>query len=535
MILPLLLFITSLLTITVMLVQLTGLEAIKASLAAGLTAGLEEISLEAGKDLSSQIEDRIRQELTALARDTEILSEGEVFTPILSSRLLLIPDFSTRKWLLRPKDQFPSNGSLNSSVVALFQSKLSEVYQPWRPEAESKWPFPSDSVLVILYQENYFTPTLELYFKPILHPETGIVTGVAVGRLDRFALKERIVEPFFEKALSPDLPKRPDGIDPEFVFMSLREPDGTVFYSTSVLTGGSPEVSIPLEKFTRYLAPMELRAGFLWKNSEEIAESIYQRNFWMISGVFCCLLILLVSLYLVNRKADQLDQLKSDFLVNTGHELKTPLAAIKLAGDSLKLGRVVGRDQIQRSYDIIHQEANRLEASINRLMDMGKLQQGSTVYSLTKHEAGVSWNAWTTRLSEYALLQGISLQVDSLQGSVLVNMDSSAIEEVLMILLDNAIDHAHSRQPLRLTQQISGNRWVIRLQDQGVGISKQDQQAIFEPFVRLGDHDIQKASGHGMGLYIARTIMLQHKGRISLDSEVGQGSTFTIELPIISS
>lgn len=518
-----------------MLVQLTGLQAIKASLSAGLTAGLEEISLEAGKDLSTQIENRIRQELTALAHDTEIVSEESAFTPILSSRLLLIPDFSTGKWLLRPKDQFPRNGSLNSSVVALFQSKLSEVYQPWNQEATAEWPFPSDSVLALCYQENYFTPTLELYFKPVLQAETGIVAGVAVGRLDRFAMKEKIVEPFFDKALSPDLPKRSDGIDPEFVFMSLREPDGTVFYSTSVLAGGDLEVSISLEKFTRYLAPMELRAGFLWKNSEEIAESIYRRNFWMIVGVFCCLLLLLAGLFLVNRKADRLDRLKSDFLVNTGHELKTPLAAIKLAGDSLKLGRVTGRDQIQRSYDIIHQEANRLETSINRLMDVGKLQQGKIAYSLTEHEASNSWNNWVARLSEYALLKGIFLEIDSFQGNVLVNMDSSAIEEVLMILLDNAIDHAHSRQPLRLRQQVNGNRWVIRLQDQGVGISKQDQQAVFEPFVRLGDHDIQKASGHGMGLYIARTILLQHKGSISLESAVGTGSTFSIALPIMSS
>lgn len=515
-----------------MLVQLTGLKAIKAPLASGLIAGLEEITLEAGKDLAQQIDDHIRQELTELTYDSKSISAGEVFSPLLSSQLVLFSDPSGNAWRWRPEDQPSQSVAADPTEVQLFQQLLSERYQPWNTEAGKNWPFHSDSVLTIFYQENYFTPILELYFKPILHPETGIITGIVGGKLDRFALKERIVVPFLEKALSPDLPKRPDGIDPEFVFMSLREPDGDAFYSTSFLPGGNTEVSIPLDRFTRYLAPMELRAGFLWKNSEAIAHSIYRRNFWMIVGVFCCLLILMVAMYLINRKADQLDRLKSAFLINVGHELKTPLSAIRLAGDSLRLGRAIGVDQQQRAYAIIHQESIRLQAKINTLLEAGKMQTGRRAYRLSQHHVAQYWPEWSARFIRYATLHEMDLDVDRAAPDCSICMDPQAVEEGIMILLDNAIQHANSRGAIQISHQISDDMWIIDVRDQGIGIPAADQSVIFDPFVRLGDDDIQNGSGHGLGLYIARSIVETHKGKIAVESTTGHGATFRIKLPI---
>ncbi len=75
--------------------------------------------------------------------------------------------------------------------------------------------------------------------------------------------------------------------------------------------------------------------------------------------------------------------------------------------------------------------------------------------------------------------------------------------------------------------------WIIDVRDQGIGIPAADQSVIFDPFVRLGDDDVQNVSGHGLGLYIARSIVETHKGKITVESKTGQGATFRIKLPII--
>ncbi|MCX6032835.1 MAG: PAS domain S-box protein [Chloroflexi bacterium] len=233
-----------------------------------------------------------------------------------------------------------------------------------------------------------------------------------------------------------------------------------------------------------------------------------------------------------NEKLKELDQLKSQFVANVSHELRTPLTNIKVYLHLLERGKPEKHAQYMTT---LHSETNHLEHLIEDLLDISRLDQGKIRIRL----AAVDVNRVMAMLVDARALlvkqAGLTLEVLPQPELPPALADADRLMQVLINLIANAVNYTPTGGSLVLSsglQRSDGQTWVtLTVRDTGLGITPEDQAHIFERFYR-GEAARQSATpGTGLGLAICQEIMQRHGGQITVESQVGQGSTFTVWLP----
>jgi two-component system, OmpR family, phosphate regulon sensor histidine kinase PhoR len=227
----------------------------------------------------------------------------------------------------------------------------------------------------------------------------------------------------------------------------------------------------------------------------------------------------------------QLSRLKTDFVSLVSHELRTPLTSIRMFIETLALGRVSDPKQTQQVLGMLLQETERLSSLIERVLDWGRIESGKKEYR--REPIAVQDLVETTvaafraqRLgAEAVIAQELSLELPH------VNVDREALAGALLNLLQNAYKYSGAEKRIALRARREGRTVAIDVEDNGVGIAPRHQKRIFERFYRVDNLLTRRTEGSGLGLSIARRIVEAHGGRITLTSQPGQGSTFTIHLP----
>ncbi|MFP4344802.1 MAG: histidine kinase N-terminal 7TM domain-containing protein [Anaerolineales bacterium] len=226
------------------------------------------------------------------------------------------------------------------------------------------------------------------------------------------------------------------------------------------------------------------------------------------------------------------DQAKSRFLSNVSHELRTPLTSIKVYLEMLSRGkeekRLVYLDALQR-------ETERLEVLIEDLLDVSRLDLGMLEMNLK----GVNVNLLVEILAQDRQVlfaeQGLQFEIETTEALPHVEGDPRLLEQVITNLLTNALHYTPAGGKVTLTTALVQEKeraWVtIAVSDTGLGISREEQEHLFERFFRGRASEVTQAPGTGIGLAISRDIVALHAGRLSVESELGVGSTFTIWLP----
>ncbi len=233
----------------------------------------------------------------------------------------------------------------------------------------------------------------------------------------------------------------------------------------------------------------------------------------------------------VNREIE-LARLKSDFVSNVSHELKTPLALIRLFAETLEMGRVRGPEKMQEYYATIRKESERLTGLINNLLDFSRIEAGGKQYRFEKTDvAGLVSQAIETCRYQFDQ-QGFELDEQIAPGIPEVQVDPEAYSLCVLNLLDNAMKY--SGQSRKLGVKLDRENGCVRLEvrDEGIGISRKDQERIFEKFYRAGDPLIHDTKGSGLGLSLVRHVAQAHHGTVTVESAPGQGSKFTLKVPI---
>ena len=246
-------------------------------------------------------------------------------------------------------------------------------------------------------------------------------------------------------------------------------------------------------------------------------------------------LMLLAGLYLAYtnvRREIRLSRLKSDFVANVSHELKTPLALIRLFAETLELGRVPGEEKAKQYYRIINKESQRLTQLINNILDFSRIEAGRKQYrfvatDLTRTVRDVV-EAYRFPIEQ----QGFILEVEIAEDVPEVEVDPEAIEQALLNLVNNAIKYSAEAKHIRLEVRRDGERVVISVRDRGIGVAKVEQKRIFEKFYRAETSLVHTTKGSGLGLALVQHIMEAHGGTVELVSGPGEGSTFTLALPL---
>ncbi len=261
-----------------------------------------------------------------------------------------------------------------------------------------------------------------------------------------------------------------------------------------------------------------------------------RRQVVVFTAAFGALLAVIVAGIVVTwrlmRRETEMAQLKSDFVANVSHDLKTPLSVIRMFGETLDMGRVTDETTRREYYRVITRESERLSRLIDNVLDFSRIESGRRTYAMlpTAVEPLVRE---TLEAFEYSLAQQ-AFKVETRIAPDLpeVPMDADAVGQALGNLIDNAIKYSGDRRSLSVVAALVDGQLAILVADEGIGIPFEEQGRIFEKFYRVGRSETQGRRGSGVGLALVSHVAEAHGGRVSVESRPGEGSRFTLWLSL---
>ncbi|MBR3723871.1 MAG: HAMP domain-containing histidine kinase [Bacteroidales bacterium] len=250
-----------------------------------------------------------------------------------------------------------------------------------------------------------------------------------------------------------------------------------------------------------------------------------------------CMIVLISALFVFSIRTilaqHKLDEMKTDFINNMTHEIKTPLATIGLACEMLKDETVTSDLATRRNFvNIISDENRRMRVLIETLLQSAKMS--GKKFSISPKEIDLNSIVQES-------VQSFLITIENRHGSLSTDLnpingilfaDELHISNMMHNLIDNAIKYSVEPPQIHISTHTEEGAAVIRITDHGIGISKDDQKHVFEKFYRVSTGNVHNVKGFGIGLNYVSQVVALHKGKISLTSELGQGSTFTISLPL---
>ncbi|MCC6999710.1 MAG: sensor histidine kinase [Deltaproteobacteria bacterium] len=247
--------------------------------------------------------------------------------------------------------------------------------------------------------------------------------------------------------------------------------------------------------------------------------------------VFCVLLVTgyILGTILVARGA-RLARVQNDFLSAVSHEVRTPMTSMRMFIDTLREGRVTDPAEQKRCLDIIHQEMGRLDGLVERLIELSRIESGRHAF---EHKPVPIRAVVDEALAAFAAVRvgaDVDLKVE-VEDGLMVRGDRAALAQAVGNLLVNAWKYTGADKRIELTARHQGQRHVaITVADNGAGIPREEQRAVFDKFER-GRAAIEGGQpGSGLGLAVVRAIVTAHGGKIDLESEPRHGSRFKIVL-----
>ena len=228
----------------------------------------------------------------------------------------------------------------------------------------------------------------------------------------------------------------------------------------------------------------------------------------------------------------ELVQIKSGFVSNVTHELKTPIAVIKLAVETLEMGRFRSEEEREKYLRTIQRESDRLAQLVDNILDFSRLEAGQQVLRFAA--VNVSELVQTALESFRLRLEDAGFKLDVQVAAPLprVRGDARALQHCLLNLLDNAVKYSRERKEIRVSAVAKDGMVGVSVSDRGIGIEAEHRERIFEKFVRVQTGLVHDVKGAGLGLSLVELIVRAHHGRVEVSSTLGEGSTFTIWLPV---
>jgi signal transduction histidine kinase len=226
----------------------------------------------------------------------------------------------------------------------------------------------------------------------------------------------------------------------------------------------------------------------------------------------------------------RLSQLRTDFVANVTHELKTPLTSIRMFAETLQLGRASSESERQESLDVIVGETERLTRLINTVLDFSKIERGQKEYRMGDVDVSEVVHSALKTLKYSLEDKRFTLEAD-IEPGVRATADADALEQAILNLVDNAVKYSGQAKWVRIALWSRDHAVFLRVSDRGIGIPEADERRIFDKFYRSRAANDGDAGGAGLGLTVVQHIVDAHGGRIEVESKVGEGSRFTIVLP----
>jgi two-component system phosphate regulon sensor histidine kinase PhoR len=241
--------------------------------------------------------------------------------------------------------------------------------------------------------------------------------------------------------------------------------------------------------------------------------------------------LLIYGLWYVYRsvqRESELVRLKSDFVANVSHELKTPLALIRMFAETLEMGRIDSEAKKQEYYRIIGQESTRLTHLIQNILTFSSMEAGKKTYSFAPAEINAIVTDVLGMYSEILTREGVEVETDLDASIAPYPLDRDALTEALLNLLDNALKYAKDGRWIAVRTRSEPGGFRIEIADHGPGVPPVDRERIFDTFYRSGSTLVHDTKGTGLGLSLVARIVAAHGGRISVVDEPPRGACFIL-------
>ncbi|MEZ5046968.1 MAG: HAMP domain-containing sensor histidine kinase [Chitinophagaceae bacterium] len=229
----------------------------------------------------------------------------------------------------------------------------------------------------------------------------------------------------------------------------------------------------------------------------------------------------------------RLSEIKSDFINNMTHEFKTPIATIQLASDALNNTRVISNtEQIKYYSSIIKEENRRMNKQVEKILQAAQLEKEEINLQIKKinvHEI-IDKVAQNTKLQMEEANAKLILDIQATQS--IIDADEVHFTNIIFNLVDNAIKYAKEDPVIHIKTKNANNQILITIADNGIGMDKETLNHIFEKFFRAHTGNLHNVKGFGLGLTYVKNITEAHKGKIAVQSELGEGTTFSLSFKI---
>lgn len=233
----------------------------------------------------------------------------------------------------------------------------------------------------------------------------------------------------------------------------------------------------------------------------------------------------------ISREAET-TRLKTEFVHNISHELKTPLTLIRLYGETLQRKENLSDKERKESYEIITKESERLSHLINNVLDLSRIEMGRKEFDLKKGNLAQVIRDTVESYRYHLEKKGVVVHEEISSDLSEMSFDAEAMASVLVNLLSNAMKFSPDKKEVTIKLFREDENAVLQVADKGIGISPKEVSSIFQRFYRSKSELVSETRGSGLGLTLVQHITEAHGGRIKVDSEPGKGSVFSIILPI---
>ncbi|MBN9299053.1 MAG: HAMP domain-containing histidine kinase [Filimonas sp.] len=257
---------------------------------------------------------------------------------------------------------------------------------------------------------------------------------------------------------------------------------------------------------------------------------------WMIVASAVFTVIVLAAFYLTVKtmlNQRKLSMIKSDFINNMTHEFKTPLATISLAVDALRNEKVQSNvEKMQYFSGIIKEENVRMNKHVETILQAALMEKQELKLNLDHLHAHTIIHDVMDNFSLVLQQKGASVELLLNASHDLIEADEVHFTNLISNLVDNAIKYSKDSLHVKIITHSTNKHLVIRIEDNGIGMNKETVKRIFEKFYRAHTGNLHNVKGFGLGMSYVKTVIDAHKGRIKVESTLGKGSAFTIEMPL---
>jgi two-component system phosphate regulon sensor histidine kinase PhoR len=252
-------------------------------------------------------------------------------------------------------------------------------------------------------------------------------------------------------------------------------------------------------------------------------------GFLVVTLVGCLIAGAVLALVFLRREAT-LSRLQLDFVSKVSHELRTPLTSIRMFVETLRYER--DQRNVETCLDVLQAETERLSSRIERLLDWGRMEAGRHVYSRAPEAVQPIVDEAVEHFRAATMGQTRSVELSVAPELPMIHADRGALVDALLNLLTNAHKYSPIEQPIHVRVSHRGDAVQFEVEDHGNGIARREHRRVFEKFYRADDRLSRSIEGSGLGLSIVKHVVLAHGGTTALKSAPGQGSTFSVSIPI---